>query len=69
MRQLREWRAERGVDLLQVFGHAQLDQPQLRLRADEAVAMMLRTLQLSGDPALGIDVGMRMRPTLHGCLG
>lgn len=69
LRPLRELMAERGVDPRQVFGHAQLDQPQLRLRADEAAAMMLRALKLSGDPALGIELGLRMQPTLHGCLG
>lgn len=69
LRPLRELMAERGVDPRQVFGHAQLDQPQLRLRADDAAAMMMRALKLSGDPALGIELGLRMQPTLHGCLG
>lgn len=48
---------------------AQLLQPDSCVRADEAARMALRAMALCGDDGLGFELGLRMQPTLHGCLG
>ncbi|AXQ30001.1 AraC family transcriptional regulator [Solimonas sp. K1W22B-7] len=74
LRPLCEIVAERGIEPRRLVERtrltvAQLDQPQLRMRADEAAAMLRRAMELTGDAGLGIELGLRMQPTLHGCLG
>lgn len=46
-----------------------LDQPQARMSEFQWAHLVLRALELTGDPGLGYDYGLRMRPTSHGVLG
>lgn len=48
---------------------ALLEQPLARLSPQQWGMVVLRALDLTGDPGLGIEYGLRMRPTVHGVLG
>ncbi len=65
---------ERGIaasELLhrQPIDAALLQQPQARMSAHQWGSVVLRAQQLSRDPGLGYEYGLRMRPTVHGVLG
>lgn len=46
-----------------------LDQPQARLSPIHWTAIILRAMHLTNDQGLGIEHGLRMRPTVHGLPG
>lgn len=46
-----------------------LAHPDERMSATQWTRLVLRALELTGDPALGYEYGLRMRPTVHGVLG
>lgn len=46
-----------------------LGQPEARMSAGQWTRLVLRALELTGEPALGYEYGLRMRPTAHGLLG
>lgn len=46
-----------------------LEQPQARMSETQWTLLILRALELTSDPGLGYEYGLRMRPSLHGMLG
>ncbi|MFZ5724189.1 MAG: AraC family transcriptional regulator [Pseudomonadota bacterium] len=48
---------------------ALLDHPDARMSAQQWTRVLLRALELTGEPGLGYEYGLRMRPTVHGVLG
>lgn len=46
-----------------------LQDPEGRMSARQWTRLVMRALELTGDPGLGIAYGLRMRPTAHGVLG
>jgi AraC-like DNA-binding protein len=66
--------AERGISpatLMQgvPLDPALLDNSQARMSPTQWTLLVMRARALSGDPALGYEYGLRMRPTVHGVLG
>ena len=66
--------AERGLSaaaLLQgvPLDPALLEDSQARMSPAQWTLLVMRAQALSGDPALGYEYGLRMRPTVHGVLG
>lgn len=43
--------------------------PDERMSAQQWTRLVMRALELTGDPGLGYAYGLRMRPTVHGVLG
>ena len=65
---------ERGIgatDLLaeQPLDPALLNDSQARMSPLQWTRLVLRAQALTGDPGLGYEYGLRMRPTVHGVLG
>lgn len=46
-----------------------LAQPTARMSALEWTRIIIRALELTGEPGLGYEYGLRMQPTLHGVVG
>ena len=66
--------AERGVGQEQLLAGVPLDaalltQPEARMSAFQWTLLAMNGIRLSGDPGLGYEYGLRMRPTSHGFLG
>lgn len=66
--------AERGIPagrLLagQPIAPQLLEQPEARVSAYQWTRLVIRGLELTGDPGLGYEYGLRMRPTAHGVVG
>lgn len=66
--------AERGVGLEQLLRGVAIDpgllnRPEARMSPHQWTLLALNALKLSGDPALGYEYGLRMRPSAHGFLG
>lgn len=66
--------AERGIDQAQLLAGvpidaATLEQPEARMSAYQWTLLAMNGIRLSGDPGLGYEYGLRMRPTAHGFLG
>lgn len=64
----------RGIDPRELFagmavGPGLLERTEARMSAQQWTRLVLRGLELTGDPALGYEYGLRMRPTVHGVLG
>lgn len=71
---LLEIAAERGLSQAQVlagvpFDPARLSEPEGRMSPMQWTLMLSNALQLTRDPALGYEYGLRMRPSSHGFLG
>ncbi|MFZ5755295.1 MAG: AraC family transcriptional regulator ligand-binding domain-containing protein [Pseudomonadota bacterium] len=69
-----EMLAERGIPSAALFAGlpvnpALLAQPEARMSGRQWTLLLLRALELTGDPGLGYAYGLRMRPTVHGVLG
>lgn len=65
---------ERGIPLQQLveglpISAAILSQPEARISAHQWTLLAMNGIRLSGDPGLGYEYGLRMRPTAHGLLG
>lgn len=65
---------ERGIDPQRLFqgtqlSPAMLDRPDLRVTAAEAARLVGNAIALTGDPGLGLEIGLRSQPTMHGYLG
>jgi len=74
LRLVLEIAAERGVDPGQVLrgtriSLAQLAAPESRVKAADAARAVTNAVHLSGDFALGLEMGLRTKPTAHGYLG
>jgi AraC-like DNA-binding protein len=74
LRLLTEIVAERGIDPGRVLQGTQLTLEQLaapdtRITAAEGVRAVSNAVQLTGDPGLSLELGLRTRPTAHGYLG
>ena len=66
--------AERGVEQDQLLAGVPmapelLAQPEARMSAYQWTLLAMNGIRLSGDPGLGYEYGLRMRPTSHGFLG
>jgi len=66
--------AERGIDQAQLLAGVPIDpallaQPEARMSAYQWTLLAMNGIRLSGDPGLGYEYGLRMRPTAHGFLG
>lgn len=66
--------AERGVSRERLLAGvpidpALLDRPEARMSAYQWTLLALNGIKLSGDPGLGYEYGLRMRPSAHGFLG
>lgn len=66
--------AERQIDSAQLLAgqpdvQALLAQPEARMSAMQWTRLVIRALELTGDPGLGYEYGLRMRPTAHGVVG
>lgn len=48
---------------------AMLDAPDFRVAAAEAARIVFNAIELTGDPSLGLEFGLRTKPTTHGYLG
>lgn len=73
-RMVMEIAAEHGVEPERVLEgtrltQALLDTPELRVSAKEASRVTFNALELTGDLGLGLEFGLRTRPTAHGYLG
>jgi AraC-like DNA-binding protein len=71
---LLEIMAERGVGQEQLLAGVPIDaalltQPEARMSAFQWTLLAMNGIRLSGDPGLGYEYGLRMRPTSHGFLG
>lgn len=65
---------ERGTGVAELLegqdiGADLIGRPQARMSAWQWTRLVQRALDLSGDPGLGYEYGLRMRPTVHGVLG
>ena len=65
---------ERGADPERVLDGSgltaeALDTPDLRIPAAEAARIVFNALELTGDEGLGIELGLRSKPTQHGYVG
>lgn len=65
---------ERGIAASRLFAEARVPaapmaSPQAKMSATQWTRLVLCALTLTGDPALGYEYGLRMRPTAHGVLG
>lgn len=66
--------AERGIGSGQLLAGVPIDpavlqQPEMRMSAYQWTLLAMNGIRLSGDPGLGYEFGLRMRPTAHGFLG
>ena len=66
--------AERGVSQEQLLAGVPIErellaQPEARMSAYQWTLLAMNGIRLSGDPGLGYEYGLRMRPTSHGFLG
>lgn len=66
--------AERGIDPLRALAGTQLDpdrlgSPDTRIAARQAARLVRNAMDLTGDDGLGLEYGLRTRPTAHGPLG
>jgi AraC-like DNA-binding protein len=64
--------AERGIVAAALFEGLPVKATLLaesRMSATQWTRLVLRAQELSGDPALGYEYGLRMRPTAHGLVG
>lgn len=66
--------AERGVGREQLLAGVPIDpallaRPEARMSAYQWTLLALNGIKLSGDPGLGYEYGLRMRPSAHGFLG
>jgi AraC-like DNA-binding protein len=73
-RQTVEIAAERGIAPERVLAGtglslAMLDAPDLRLAASDAARVVRNALELTGDPGLGLEFGLRTTPNAHGYVG
>lgn len=65
---------ERGFRLEQLLVGVPIDsdllsRPEARMSAQQWTLLALNAIRLTGDPALGYEYGLRMRPSAHGFLG
>lgn len=66
----KEWGVSRDVLFAELGGEASgFDVPGATLTVPELAALVQRARRLTGQPALGIYVGLRMRVSAHGYLG
>lgn len=66
--------ADRGFDPLALLegtaiNPAVLNTPDFRFSAAEAARIVFNAYRITGDSALGLELGLRVRPTTHGYLG
>ena len=66
--------AERGIGAQALLAGVALDPALLedsaaRMSPNQWTLLVMRAQALTGDPALGYEYGLRMRPTVHGVLG
>lgn len=66
--------AERGISRQALLQGIDLDpgllaQPQARMTPHQWTLIVARALALTGDPGLGYEYGLRLRPTAHGIIG
>lgn len=71
---LLELLGERGITASTLLNGLPLDaallnQPQARMSAVQWGLIVIRALQITKDQTLGLEYGLRMRPTVHGVLG
>lgn len=65
---------ERGIALEQLLAGVPIDpalltRPEARMSAQQWTMLALNAIKLTGDPGLGYEYGLRMRPSAHGFLG
>jgi AraC-like DNA-binding protein len=66
--------AERGVDAARVLEGTTLtrellETPDLRISPGDAARVVFNALELTGDDGLGLEFGLRTKPTAHGYVG
>jgi AraC-like DNA-binding protein len=71
---LSELLLERGIGSEALFAgvgvdRAALVRPEARISAQHWTRVVLNALRLTGDPALGYEYGLRLRPSAHGFMG
>lgn len=70
-----EMLGERGIDRSRLLTGAEapleraLEQADARMSAQQWTRLVMRACELSGEPGLGYEYGLRMRPTAHGVVG
>ena len=74
LRLVLEIAADRGIDAQRVLHGTRLDPAQLavadgRVTSADAARVVANALHLTGDYGLGLEMGLRTKPTAHGYLG
>ncbi|HSW11961.1 MAG TPA: AraC family transcriptional regulator ligand-binding domain-containing protein [Solimonas sp.] len=74
LRLLADFAAERGIEPQRLLvgtalTPAQLEQPELRIGVEDLSRVVLKTIELTRSPGIGLELGLRAQPTLHGALG